>query len=843
MMGYTSTSQQPLLLEGVRAQGRVVGRMLDMTLEQRFRNAEPHNVEGVYTFPLPWHAVLLGLEVELNGEVLKGTVKAKSTARAQYEEALSEGDTGILVEVNQDRSYTLELGNLMAGESCVIRLQYVQILQPEQGSLRLTLPTTLAPRYGDPVSEGGYPVHAVPEADVTVEYPFDIQLTVQGELVQARIGSPTHKVSIQHIPAVDMPESHVTHIRLASQAWLDRDFVLVFDELAHQSLGLAAWDRLDPGLGVVMASFTPRLPNLERLPVTMKVLVDCSGSMAGDSIQSARSALQRILASLQADDRFSLSRFGSAVQHRSKALWKVAPAAMAAARRWAETLQADLGGTEMNDAILSTLALPGARQCDVLLITDGDIHAIDAVIESAEQSGHRFFVVGIGSSVSEGLLRRLALQTGGSCEFVAPGETVGPAIERLFARMRSPSVQDVRVEWPEGCHEHTTTELPLSVFEGDDITVFARVIPQEDQAQPQSKVLMGPVRLLGKLPGMPGEVCLAELQPAFIADEANTLARLAANQRYWQLRHQAEDAPALLTRQLPALAEKYQLVTRDTNLILIKQREGENKATDMPELRQVKGMLAAGFGGTGSVASPSVKFSRSGPAAKPSAQQTSSQGSAVPSVWRTRFRTAAVSKADLQAPQPLDDFQMPAFLRRDSDDSRVTKAARKLVHALTPSSSPNVWQFPPKTNDFWLRTNDVDWNLDQMSAHYSGLTPAGLTESLRINDRKLWPACYEELDTIGLGRLVIEWLELVIAQGQDPRTVVRAFLEVMAEMDFTFRQTMSSALRKRPANAQQETQQVQLLKERIAKGLMGVEAENWPLTVLEYVEYSASLSE
>lgn len=838
-----TTDDEPLLLEGVQAQGRVVGRMLDMTLTQRFRNPQADNVEVVYTFPLPWHAVLLGLEVELNGEVLKGTVKAQSTARVEYEQALSEGDTGILVEVNADRTYTLELGNLMAGESCVIRLQYVQILQPEQGSLRLMLPTTLAPRYGDPVSEGGYPVHAVPEVDATVEYPFDIQLSVEGELVQARIGSPTHKVSIQHIPTVGMPQhpvTHVTHIRLAARAWLDRDFVLVFDELAHASLGLAAWDRLDPGLGVVMASFSPELPTRPSLPVTMKVLVDCSGSMNGDSIQAARSALQGILAGLQSGDRFSLSRFGTTVEHRSKALWKAAPAAMAAARRWAEKLDADLGGTEMNAAILSTLALPGADRCDVLLITDGDIHAIDAVIESAEQSGHRFFVVGIGSSVSEALLRRLAQDTGGSSEFVAPGEAVGPAIERLYQRMRSPSVHNARVEWPADGPLHAASDLPLSIFSGDDITVFARL------HAPQAEALTQPIRLWGQIDGVAGEVCLAELRPAFIADEGNTLARLAANRRYEQLRKMAEEAPAVLTKQLPALAEKYQLVTQDTSLVLVKERVEGEKATDMPALRTVRSMLAAGFGGHGS-----VMFSMSLPddviARKTSIRQSvamsssSASSPAVPSVWRTRDRTTAASKIDALSAQNIDNFEIPAFLRKDFDDDSFTRAARKLVDAITPSSSPNVWRFPPKNDDFWRRAETVDWSEAQVTAQYIGLTPAGLAESLRINDRKLWPASYEELDTVGLGRLVIEWLEVFIAQGLDPRTVVRAFLEAVAGMDFTFRQTAAVDLRKRAQDGQPETPEVQRLKERIAKGLLGVEAQTWPDTVLDFVETEQAL--
>lgn len=341
---FKTTDGSKLVLQGVKAQGRVVGRMLDMTLEQRFRNPESFNVEVVYTFPLPWHAVLLGLEVELKGQTLVGVVQRKAKAREKYEEAVSEGDSAILVTVNRDRSYTLELGNLMANESCVVRLHYVQILQPEQGSLRLMLPTTLAPKYGHAVRDGGYEPHAAPETSATVEYPFDIRLDIQGELVHAQIGSPSHPVAIRTLPAVGMKETFITQVHLGSKAWLDRDFVLVFDKLTHSSLGLAAWDRLDAGLGVVMASFTPTLPTRQSLPVTMKVLVDCSGSMNGDSIQAARSALQAVLASLRDGDRFSLSRFGDSVEHRCKALWKVAPPSMAAAQRWASRLEADMGG-------------------------------------------------------------------------------------------------------------------------------------------------------------------------------------------------------------------------------------------------------------------------------------------------------------------------------------------------------------------------------------------------------------------------------------------------------------------------------------------------------------------
>lgn len=808
-----------LVLEGVKAKGSVAGRMLDMTIEQRFKNPEPTNVEVIYTFPLPWHAVLLGLEVELDGETLTGQVKAKVQARSDYEEALSEGNTSILVTVNADRTYTLELGNLLQGESCVIRLHYVQTLQPEQGSLRVTLPTTIAPRYGDAIRDGGYEPHAVPKVSATVEYPFEISLAIHGELVQAQIGSPSHKVAIRSIPAVGTKESFMTEVSLAAQAWLDRDFVLVFDQLPHASLGLAAWDRFDEGLGVVMASFTPKLPARERLPVAMKILVDCSGSMNGDSIQAARSALQRILDELGEADRFSLSRFGDTVEHRSKAMWKGAPAALAASRRWAQKLQADLGGTEMNQAILSTLALPGTERNDVLLITDGEIQAIDTLVETARQSRHRFFVVGIGASAAEGLLRRLAQETGGSCEFVSAGEQVEPAIVRLYHRMRSPVVTRTRIEWPQGCRIHAASELPESVFDGDDVTVFARLHADTAERLTQS------VRLMGRVAGVEDESCIAELQAEFIADEANTLARLAASQRYWQLKKASEQVPAMLKKQLPELAEKYQLVTDDTSLILVKERAEKMRPEDMPELRTVKNMLAAGWGGQGSVTDPHgmlrVRSSNCASFIRFSKTHVASS-LAVPAVWRTH-RSPAADLMDAQIAGSLDDFEIPAFLRKQSEPAKFRDI--------------QVWMAPPSTAPFWVSLIGEDEQVLTEGRPKGGLSPAGLTEGLKRSPRSVWPKTYKELEGIQLVPRVIEWLEVVIGQGKPEAEVVQSFLEVMCRMDFTLRQTVTGALRNilSPSNKHQSALQSEL-QDRISKALEGVSATSWPASVLDYAE-------
>lgn len=829
------STRGPLPLQGVQARGRVVGRMLEMQLEQRYRNAEDINVEVLYTFPLPWHAVLLGLEVELNGKILSGVVKTRAEARTDYDDALADGNSGVLVTVNPDRTYTLELGNLLPGETCVVRLRYVQLLQAQMDSLRLLLPATLAPRYGDPVRDGGYEPHAVPQVDPTAEYPFDIRLDIEGELARAAIQSPSHPISLR---TLNEGGSTVVQVALGRTAWLDRDFVLIFDGIDQASHGLAAWDRLDPGLGVVMAGLTQSLPEFEALPVTCKVLVDCSGSMNGDSIQAARSSLHRILEALQGGDRFSLSRFGSTVEHRSRGLWKVTPATLACARLWVEDLEADMGGTEMRSAILSTLqlgignALAGAAEgaaarADVLLITDGEIEAIDDVLATASRSHQRFFVVGIGASVAEGLLRRLAETTGGSCEFVAPDEDVEPAVLRLFRRMRAPKVLHARVEWPAGCTIEAETHLPRSLFAGDDVSVFAWL------RAPGAEALCGPVRLWGRIAGVEGEMLLAEVQPDFIADEHNTLARLAAYQHYQQLRRAGDEACAGSPQRLPLLAVKYQLVTEDTGLVLIEQRADGQQAQTMPELRFVKGMLAAGWGGHafsglgmgGPAAAPVIRFGINAPDTAQARMRSTARGGNMSAVAQPPANPGTTGGSGRRS-ERLETLLATIDGLGEDGPRRRSAASRK--------TEPPVVRMPERKPEFWTVV-DADTSLVRRTA-YEGLTPAGFQEWLRLNPR-MPPATFEALRQTGLPPAVVEWLEFTVGQQAPEAEVVAAFVQVMAAHHFTSVQTSTNVLSQRSRRRQPVSDAV---LEAVRSALASMTDTEWPWSVLEaYAEQGA----
>lgn len=670
----------PLILKDVAITGELRGAMFEAHVRQTFSNPTDTHAEVVYSFPLPWGATLLGVEVQLGQVKLNGTVVAKAQAAEQYEETLSKGDAAIMLERGNDGNYVLHLGNLAPGEQCVIDMHYGQLLQFDQGGLRLAIPTVIAPRFGDAVREGGLAPYQVPETDLLAEYGFNLTLKLHGDLVNARIASPSHPISVARNSAAD-----VVTIALIQQSYLDRDFILVLDQLAQCSVATVAPDYVDEKTFVATASFSPSIPNAKETNAAVKILVDCSGSMSGGSIQAARRALMAVVKKFNTGDKFSLSKFGSSVEHRSKSLWTTSEQSRLGAEKWIGELEADMGGTDMLDAIASTFALAHGSPCDVLLITDGQIHGIDAMIKKAKDSKHRVFSVGIGSSPSENLLRRLAVETNGACDFVAAGEAVEPAIVRMFNRLRSPAVTKVSVQWPEGFTPKLLTKVDSTVFEGDTLHASAWF-----HTKPT-----GRITLLGQLVGQSTVQVLGSVEINEIPARSTSLSRLAAA---GHMQHLTGATKAT------KLALDYQLVTEHTNFLMLHERSAEEKANNMPELHKVKQMLPAGWGGAGL---DQVQFSMR--LASDSSMEFMSENISTPALMRGRGLDQPESLSSGAATS--DHYDIPAFLRRQDEflpmvltlGQRITIKADRIWFKLNDSQEKTLALLTPNPKAIGVR--------------------------------------------------------------------------------------------------------------------------------------------
>ena len=788
-----SRSGDPVLFQGIRMAGRLQGALFEAKVEQYFRNPTDQHLEVVYTFPLPYSAVLLDVGVKLGEKVLAGTVVARQKAEAQYEEALTEGDAAIMLEQNPDGTHTLNLGNLAPHEPCVVTLSYAQTLSFEQRGLRLLIPTVLAPRYGNPVTEGGLKPHQISENSLQVEYPFTLSIELLDELARARISSPSHPITVN---LTEQGESLKIRVTLAAEAMLDRDFILSIDQLPVSSLAVLAPDGIQPEQTAALISLCPQIHREEHPSVSVKLLVDCSGSMGGDSIAAARRALQAIVGQLGDGDRFSLSRFGSTVEHRTRGLWAVKDTTRLSAQRWINDLDADLGGTEMEAALTSIFAIGHDEPSDVLLITDGEIYAIDTLLSRAAHSGHRVFVVGIGSSPTEANLRRIAEVTGGACDFVAPGENVAPAILRMFARLRSPRLDAIELRWPEGHTPIWHSPLPKSVFDADTVHVLAWF------NQPPA----GSLTLMGKRTRTDEPETIAEITLDGSIKDTDTLASLVANARLKTLEeHEAAH-----------LAVDYQLISPQTNFLLVHERDVEEKAQEMPDLHTVKQMHPAGWGGMGSVSTPEE------PRLKLVMQ------SAGDIEFGEMTRRPVVSRKmgapmKREADMPLEYLDVPKFLRRQADPAQ---GADDLVlkHTVLRDS-----RFSPYSG---VREN-------------AQFTPRDLVAYLSSVSQVDWPQSYADLRDLGIEPALVDWLEEIFASEYptplEETVIVEGFLCALLEESVyrcimtdvgllqRFQQNLRQVFSKTPPR--KETNHLQVRNDLVAY-MQGITPNAWPESML-----------
>jgi len=592
-------------LQSVRAKGRLDGLLFDLTVRQHYRNDTSADLEVVYTLPLAHDAVLLGLKVEIGDRRLVGVVTGRAQAQREYEEAIEEGNTAVMLERAGDGLYTLNLGNLRPGEQAVIEFRTGQFLRFEQNRVRVHVPTTIADRYGMQATQAGLQPHQQVTTDLSASYPFEISIEVMGALAQAQLSSPSHAVRVD-------PVTGGRRVSLAAQAWLDRDFVLVLDGIAQASLSTVSQDGDDT---VALVGWSPTLSDAQPLPLDLKIVVDCSGSMAGDSIEAARRALHAVLAELTPADRVSFTRFGSTTHHAFGGMKRADAATIRSLSAQVSAMQADLGGTEIEGALSQVFALDSETAgADVLLVTDALSWDIEGTIAAGARAGQRVFSIGIGSAPGESMLRGLASRTGGGCELVSAGEDGEAAILRTFRRLRQPRVHDVSLRWPAG----TKWELPVqgAIFAGDTAYLAAAF------AQPPAGELTVRYRA-----GDDSAVREAQVELGWAMAPGDTLARILGYARLPYLPEDAHEAHAL----------RYQLVTDETSFFVVHERE--DKASPMPVLQKIAHMHAAGVHGVGTAKMQRVAF----------------ECVDMPMVARS-----------VQAPERLADrMELPAFLRRE----------------------------------------------------------------------------------------------------------------------------------------------------------------------------------
>ncbi len=306
--------------------------------------------------------------------------------------------------------------------------------------------------------------------------------------------------------------------------------------------------------------------------------------MSGDSIAQAKEALHEILALLQPNDRFNLMTFGSHHQLLFPEPVLATGMHIRTAAQFIRRMEADMGGTELGAALEAAYQSPTAegKPADLLLITDGEVWEQERIIRAAQASGQRIFSVGVGSAVSEGLVRQIAETTSGACELVSPRESLAESIVRQFRRMDQPKARDIRVAWPDQPTLQSPSQLE-TIYAGDTLHLFGWF-----ETRPKGQVRLEVTFEDGTTVTQAVWLVMTSCDER---EETANLPRMAAYIRS----HELTEAQAT------ELAVRYQLITEHTSCVLVCERDETGKMHDIPVLRKTPHTLAAGWGGMGTV--------------------------------------------------------------------------------------------------------------------------------------------------------------------------------------------------------------------------------------------------
>lgn len=589
--GLRTTQGAPVPLEGVDVTGEILGGHARVVVKQRWRNSESKPIEAVYVFPLPSDGTLSGFAMTCDGRRLQGVVKEREQAFRDYDDALLAGHGAALLEQERPNVFTASVGNLLPGEETTTEVEYLQRLTVDEGAVRFMLPTVVAPRYipgtpaGDRTSGGvADPTDAVPDADrITpptgkVSYGFTLDLTIalDGELA---IESPSHALTTTN-------ENGRWRVKLAQQkAALDRDLVVLVRGTTQAPLAGVMAHR-DGEQGVFALTVVPDLFDPSRRIGRQKVvfLIDVSGSMDGESLPQAKAAAKLCLRQLREGDQFELIAFESTSHPFQGKLSTYSDATLKKADRWIDALT-PMGGTELMQPLVSAVQLAGVGL--VVLLTDGQVgneaQILARVLE--ETKGARIFTFGIGTAVSDVLLRDLARHTGGGMELIHPGERIDEKVIATFAKATAPTVRNLSVKLRNVEAGELAPEQHARLVDGEAWTLFGRyVAPGEGVAE-----------LRGELDGQPWSLDV----PLSLPDQASApaLGRLWASERIRDLEAMqvtGRRADAMKDR-IVKLAVEHGVSSPYTSFLVVEERTGDRRSNGQPQTRFVPVSAPAGW--------------------------------------------------------------------------------------------------------------------------------------------------------------------------------------------------------------------------------------------------------
>lgn len=257
-----------------------------------------------------------------------------------------------------------------------------------------------------------------------------------------------------------------------------------------------------------------------------------------------------------------------------------------------------------------------AGRGDIFLITDGQLFGTEDILARVRAAGVRVHCLGIGSAGQDRFLALLARQTGGLGRFLTPCERLDIAAVELFAAAGRPVADRLQVQTEGLAGARIAPDPPEAVFEGTPLVLFGDTdgsgqgsleISWRNNGETRNMSVsleIGGGRLGETLRLLQGARLITDLESRSVPGGAGSRGRREVNR---------------IESALRALSEAYGLVSRQTALVAVVERAGDQPgviaetrvvAVGMPEDIGFESYFTPRF--AGALAGPGLKVSQRG---------------------------------------------------------------------------------------------------------------------------------------------------------------------------------------------------------------------------------------
>jgi Ca-activated chloride channel family protein len=464
-------------LQRTSVDAKIANGVAHARVSQIYHNSGSDCLQSRYIFPLPNRAAISAMSMIIGNRTVTGEIRTRSQARQEFEEARDAGQSASLLDQERPNVFSMELANILPGDTVQVVVEYVETLSPIDGVFAFTFPTVVGPRYGEGWAPGVDTSNLTADVRVTIEpsclgVDSDLEMSVSNssQATQATLTGMTADIIVKFW----FTEEAVGAQFLLSESGSERYFSLAIQPPQRQLL--------DP----------QHISTREYL-----FILDTSGSMTGYPIELSKDLMSKLLReNVRAGDSLNIMCFagGSAVLSESGNV-EATPTNIDYAHSWLDQHMQAGGGTELLPALRRAFGLPRFQPSvarTIVIMTDGYVtverEAFDLVRDNLGDGN--VFVFGIGTSVNRYLIEGLA-RVGYGEPFVVTDQEEGTAmVERLQRYIDTPVLTQLSLTF-EGAFEPKEQEPPHlpDVFASRTIQVVGKWEGE----------LSGQVRLQGSL--------------------------------------------------------------------------------------------------------------------------------------------------------------------------------------------------------------------------------------------------------------------------------------------------------------------------------------------------------